>query len=141
MKSYVADLAEENYKNDFQVTLKTADSDQVSNLAFATINSCVYIDSDNRREHPTGKLVAALQAKKLSEVNDKETPPELVITYWHQGQAQPLNDYTDPTFFTAAFLTLFPFGIGGHLLVSGVQKVAVSLKARAQRVLSHHTWR
>ena len=140
-ESYVPDLAEENYEDDFQVALETADPDQVSNLALATINSCVYINSDNRRKHPIGKLVAALQAEKISEVNNKEAPSQSVITYWHQGQAQPLNDYKDLTFFTAAFPTLFLFGIGRHLPVSEVQKIAVSLKAWAQWVLSHHTRR
>ena len=72
--------------------------------------------------------MAALQAEKISEVDNNKTLSRLVITYWHQGQAQPLNDYKDPTFFTAAFLTLFPFGIGRHLPVSRVQKIVVSLK-------------
>ena len=76
--------------------------------------------------------MTSLQAEKLSKVNNKEAPPELVIIYWHQGQAQPLNNYKDRTFFTPAFLTLFSFKIGRYLPVSGVQNIAISLKAWAQ---------
>jgi hypothetical protein len=37
------------------------------------------------------------------------------ITYKTKQHLAPMNSFTDPDYFTAAFPTLFPFGIGGHL--------------------------
>ena len=40
-------------------------------------------------------------------------PP--VISYTVHGTTTLLNQWTDPSYFTAAFPTLFPNGTGGHL--------------------------
>ena len=44
-------------------------------------------------------------------------------------------------FFTAAFLTLFLFGIGKHLAATGKQEIDKLLTAWAQWILSYHTQR
>ena len=91
------------------------------------MNGCVYVDVDNKCQHPTSRLITALQAEKQNDLDNLEAVPESMITYHHERQAQPLNDYKDPSFFTSAFPTLFPFRIGGHLRELGNQKFNVSL--------------
>jgi hypothetical protein len=49
-----------------------------------------------------------------------------------------VNNWEDPYYFTAAFPTLFPSGIGGH---QDERIVPVSLTAFAERVLNHHSRR
>ena len=60
------------------------------------------------------------------------------ILYRHLGRLKPLNHWEDPTFFTAAFPTLFPSGFGGHL---EKREVNVSLPAFARWCLLHHSRR
>jgi hypothetical protein len=51
-----------------------------------------------------------------------------------------MSAFTDPDYFTAAFPTLFPFGIGGHLGdASGDRPEEVSLKAFARYTMLHHS--
>ena len=51
-----------------------------------------------------------------------------------------INAFTDPDYFTAAFPTLFPFGIGGHLGdANGDRPEEVSLKAFARYTMLHHS--
>jgi hypothetical protein len=52
--------------------------------------------------------------------DDKEDSPNGYsrlphITYKTTQHIPPINAFTDSDYFTAAFPTLFPFGIGGHL--------------------------
>jgi hypothetical protein len=51
-----------------------------------------------------------------------------------------MNSYTEPDYFTAAFPTLFPFGIGGHLGdINGNRPETVSLQAFAKYTMLHHS--
>jgi hypothetical protein len=51
-----------------------------------------------------------------------------------------MNAFTDPDYFTAAFPTLFPFGIAGHLGdVNGDRPEVVSLKTFARYTMLHHS--
>jgi hypothetical protein len=51
-----------------------------------------------------------------------------------------MSAFTDPDYFTAAFPTLFPFGIGGHLGdANGVRPEEVSLKTFARYTMLHHS--
>ena len=105
------------------------------------MNGCVYINVDNKRQHPTDRLITALQVEKHNEIDSLETLPEFMITYRHQDQAQPLNNYEDLSFFTAAFLSLFLFRIRGHLEGLKKRKFNVSLTTWAWWALLHHTRR
>jgi hypothetical protein len=58
-----------------------------------------------------------------------------VISYTIHGQATLVDHWSDPHYFTAAFPTLFPTGIGGHL---DERTIPVSLEAFAEWALSHH---
>jgi hypothetical protein len=51
-----------------------------------------------------------------------------------------INAFTDPDYFTAAFPTLFLFGIGGHLGNANRDcPEEVSLKAFAKYAMLHHS--
>lgn len=63
-------------------------------------------------------------------------PP--AIEYGVRGQALLLNQWQDHHYFTSAFPTLFPTGIGGHL---DDRDVPVSLAAFANWALRHHSRR
>jgi hypothetical protein len=70
--------------------------------------------------------------------NDHSRPPH--ISYKTTGELPPINAFTDPDYFTAAFPTLFPFGIGGHLGdANGNRPEEVSLKAFAKYAMLHHS--
>ena len=140
-EGYASDLAENNYENDFQVAIDLAESDQLPGVAQNTMNGCVYVDVENNRQHPTDRLITALQAEKYNDLDSAEAVPDSIITYRHQGQAQPLNDYEDSFFFTATFPTLFLFGNGGHLGELRNRKINVSLTTWAWWALLHHTRR
>lgn len=100
-----------------------------------TLSGCVYVDANNSWEYFTSRLLFALEheirssnkdlpastaeAQSHSNVTDSSSIRNdnrvsvLQYQYQRQTQAQPLNDYKDPNFFSAAFLTLFLFEIGG----------------------------
>ncbi|KAF5857657.1 hypothetical protein ETB97_005478 [Aspergillus alliaceus] len=61
-----------------------------------------------------------------------------VISYTIHGEATLVDHWTDPHYFTAAFPTLFPTGIGGHL---DERNIPVSLGAFADWALRHHSRR
>ena len=62
------------------------------------------------------------------------------VSYKTVQELPPMNAFTDPDYFTAAFPTLFPFGIGGHLGdVNGDRPEEVSLKAFAKYAMLHHS--
>jgi hypothetical protein len=58
------------------------------------------------------------------------------ISYVVHGQSVLMNNWEDPNYFTAAFPTLFPSGIGGH---QDERTVPVSLAAFSEWALNHHS--
>ena len=63
---------------------------------------------------------------------------EPMISYAIRGQATLMSSWEDPHYFTGAFPTLFPTGLGGH---KEQRPLAVSLEAFAKWTLSHHSRR
>jgi len=62
------------------------------------------------------------------------------ISYKASHELPLINSFTDPDYFTAAFPTLFPFGIGSHLGdAKGGRLEEVSLKAFAKYTMLHHS--
>jgi hypothetical protein len=61
------------------------------------------------------------------------------IRYRSDAQSSPLsNVWGDPLYFTAAFPTLYPTGVGGHL---DNRPIKVSLEAMGKWALNHHSRR
>lgn len=106
------------------------------------LSGCLYTDTDNVREHPTTKLISALANHKDSETPIDPASEAPVLTYQSRDYVKPLNDWDNPDFFTAAFPTLFPFGVGGYLTKKDEPgQIRISLQSWAKWTLSHHSRR
>ena len=83
------------------------------------------------------KLVATMTNHKLAEdsISASDSP---ILTYECKGHPILLNDWDNSDFFTAAFPTLFPFGVGGHIIKKDESRqTIVSLQPWAKWALSH----
>jgi uncharacterized protein DUF6570 len=76
------------------------------------------------------------ESQPLEDVQDEHGQP--TITYAMQGRAALMSAWFDAHYFTGAFPTLFPYGIGGHL---DQRDVPVSIEAFARWCLNHHSKR
>lgn len=133
-EGYVANLSTDNYENVLHHAVDDAElnDDRI-------LSGRLYTDADDNRTHPTLKLVSALTNYKNNEKAGEEVDLPF-LTYTNKGNLTPLNDWDNPNYFTASFLTLFPFGIGGHITpTEHPRKAKVSLKAWGKWALSHHS--
>jgi hypothetical protein len=73
--------------------------------------------------------------------SSSDNPPYLPHVSYKTPHDLPLiNSFTDADYFTGAFPTLFPFGIGGHLGdLNGNRPEKVSLQAFAKYAMLHHS--
>lgn len=96
---------------------------------FGLLNGYLYTDIDDARKHLTIKLVSVVtNYKRGVALSDNVYLP--ILTYKNSGHPIPLNDWENPNYFTSAFPTLFPFGIGGHLgSCTNRKTVKISLQA------------
>lgn len=133
-QGYAADLEAENLEDDFQASIATAGLD-----SSGLLGGCLYTDANNTREHPTSRLLSAVSNYKRSQESADAGVP--VVIYEQKGNALPLNDWDNPNFFTAAFPTLFPFGVGGHGPKGYRRKIPLSLEEWAHWSLLHHSRR
>ena len=94
-------------------------------------------DLVSNTSHEAGQLTALLDpgAGTIQPCNHPTAP---VISYTIRGRTTLLNHWDDPRYFTAAFSTLFPTSVGGHL---EQRTFPVSLAAFAEWALSHHSRR
>jgi hypothetical protein len=76
------------------------------------------------------------ESQPLEDVQDEHGQP--TITYAMQGRAALMSAWFDAHYFTGAFPTLFPYGIGGHL---DQRDIPVSIEAFARWCLNHHSKR
>lgn len=135
-EGYAANLESDNYENELHSAVNDAGLNDSGLLS-----GCLYTDADDAREHPTMKLVSAVtNYKRGAALSDNVDLP--ILTYKNSGRPIPLNDWENPNYFTSAFPTLFPFGIGGHLGSCTDGKTAkISLQAWGKWALSHHSRR
>src|SRR5947207_2627258 len=61
---------------------------------------------------------------------------EPMISYAIRGQVTLMSNWEDPYYFTGAFPTLFPTGLGGH---KEQRPLVISLEAFVKWTLSHHS--
>jgi hypothetical protein len=123
----------------------------MDDMADGTIASgAVHSDVEGLRLNPELKMVLALidltNKADGSSANtgmvDGQNPIETPVITWRSDNTVALmNDYEDPTYFTSAFPTLFPYGKGGHMPSSDQRSIPVSLEAWAKWCLNHHSRR
>ena len=147
-QGYCTDLEANNFEDNFYAAVDQTGSDN------SILGGCVYTDACQTREHPTSKLLSAIANNSLHSTVDLETAasaesetvsleqkPNIghqspLVTYRSQGHAMPLNDWDNPFFFTAAFLTLFPWGTGGHLCRT--RQTPLSIETWVRWALNYH---
>lgn len=142
-EGYTVDLQTGNYENDLQAA---QDSACDVNIGEPFITGSVYTDINGERQDPNLRVLDALfsvitdRPPTLTEVTsaEKRVGKMPVVSYTIHGQATLVDHWSDPHYFTAAFPTLFPTGIGGHL---DERAIPVSLGAFAEWALSHHSRR
>ncbi|OKO97720.1 ATP-dependent DNA helicase PIF1 [Penicillium subrubescens] len=142
-EGYTVELQMGNYENDLQAA---QDSASDVNIGEPFITGSVSTDINGERQDPNLRVLAALfgtitnRPPALSEVTlaEKELGKMPAISYTIHGQAILVDHWSDPYYFTAAFPTLFPTGIGGHL---DERAIPLSLGAFAEWALSHHSRR
>jgi hypothetical protein len=150
-EGYTVDLQEGNYENDLQAA---QDSGCDVNISEPFITGSVSTDINGERQDPNLRVLDALfsvvadrqptlsegisTGKRVRNTRTLGHPKMPIISYTIHGQATLVDHWSDPHYFTAAFPTLFPTGIGGHL---DERTIPVSLEAFAEWALSHHSRR
>lgn len=150
-EGYTVNLSTGNYENEFQEAQDTSfDAGESEPLTTGSVST----DINSERQNPDKRLLNTLlelvsnsfqpgkehttrQCNKQHEssCNKRKGP---VIYYRMRGQISLLDQWTDPRYFTAAFPTLFPTGIGGHL---EDRPFPVSLGSFMEWALKHHSRR
>lgn len=120
-EGYTVDLQTGNYENDLQAAQDSACDVDVSE---PFITGSVSTDINGERQDPNLLVLDAL----LRTITNR-SPEMPVISYTIHRQAIMVDHWSDPHYFTAAFPTLFPAGIGGHL---DERAIPVSLGAFAE---------
>jgi len=133
-EGYAVNLESGNFENDLQAAQDSASFDQQCD---PLMSGSVSTDVNGNRQNPDLRLVDSL----LDVVSDREKSKNQnlpTLAYKVREKCDLVSHWTDPCFFTAAFPTLFPNGIGGHL---DDRKRPVSLETFAKWSLSHHSRR
>lgn len=110
-EGYAVDFESNNFENKLHHIVNTTSLNDSGCLS-----NCFFIDVNDARKHPTTKLILVLANYKDSRtlINPGSEVPLLI--YQNKDYIKPFNDRNNPDFFTTVFLTLFCFGIGGHLI-------------------------
>jgi hypothetical protein len=150
---YGVNLQEGNYENEWQAA-------EDNNCQFAEdalpVTGSVTTDVNGERQNPDVRLLNTVYAlvndsvpearsqyaanTRIDHTDPVSRPPHHspVVEYGIRGQPPLLNHWQDPHYFTSAFPTLFPGGIGGHL---DHRALPVSLVAFANWAIRHHSRR
>ena len=150
-EGYATSLQDGLFENDLDAEVEDAEPGSILSRSF-------FSDLHGQEAHPTPATLASLQAilqetsncslptdngprddedNDLAPENDGRPPH---ISYRTSQDLPLINSFTEPDYFTAAFPTLFPFGIGGHLGdANGHRPETISLKAFARYAMLHHS--
>jgi hypothetical protein len=143
---YAASLRGGLFENELDAEVEDVEPGTILSRSF-------FSDLHGQDLHSTPSTLASLQAilqeqdpeehtiNPESEAGTTNNPSRLPHISYKTSQELPLiNYFTDPDYFTAAFPTLFPFGIGGHMGdANGNRPEEVSLKAFAKYAMLHHS--
>ena len=152
-EGYATSLRGGLYENELDAEVEEAEPGSILSRSF-------FSDLHGQDLHSTPATLASLQAILQEQDSDSSVPNEEYttddrdgeeaasnnnpclphISYKTPQELSPMNAFTDPDYFTAAFPTLFPFGVGGHLGdANGDRPEEVSLKAFAKYTMLHHS--
>jgi hypothetical protein len=140
---YAADLGGGSFSNDLDAALGEAEPGSI-------LGSTFYSDQDRETCDPSNAFFAKIMEvvetsqQGVTGNNDMDNRPPAhmpQIRFRSTTGLRPMNSYQDKDFFTAAYPTLFPLGIGGHIEDEAVRSESLSLQSFAQWALSHHSHR
>src|SRR5947209_8763738 len=144
-EGYTVSLQNGNYEHDLQAA---QGENFLPDESDPLITGSVCTDINGERTDPGVRMIDALlglvtsNASQEDETAEEEPQhrrrDEPMISYAIRGQATLMSSWEDPHYFTGAFPTLFPTGLGGH---KERRPLAVSLEAFAKWTLSHHSRR
>ena len=153
-EGYTVSLEGGNYENDFHAAQDRA---FLSNNHNPFVTGSIYTDVNGERVNPNIQMIDALLGVMSgntcnADEADEESPatddiPDRhqcrkrdipMISYAIRGQATLMSSWENSCYFTGAFPTLFPTGLGGHL---DQRPVPVSLTSFANWALNHHNRR
>ncbi|KAJ6125807.1 hypothetical protein N7471_010300 [Penicillium samsonianum] len=141
-EGYSVHLDAGNHENDFQAA---QDTDREMGINAPLVTGSVSTDINGERQSPERRLLKALldivsnpPASSIQHTltHGQQQIPSLL--YRIRGQATLVDHWHDAAYFTGAFPTLFPLGIGGHL---DERSLDVSLSSFAEWALKHHSRR
>jgi hypothetical protein len=152
-EGYATSLRDGLFENELDAEVEDAEPGSILSRSFfsdlhgqdlhstpATLASLQAIlqDQDSGRSGPREDDAVDVQDDEEGAPNDNSHMPH--ISYKTTEHLPLMSAFTDPDYFTAAFPTLFPFGIGGHLGdANGDRPEEVSLKAFARYTMLHHS--
>jgi hypothetical protein len=152
-EGYATSLRDGLFENELDAEVEDVEPGTILSRSF-------FSDLHGQELHSTPATLASLQAILQEQHPDGSAPNEEHTTNDQDDEAGTSNDssllphisyktsqglplinaFTDADYFTAAFPTLFPFGIGGHLGdANGDRPEEVSLKAFAKYAMLHHS--
>ncbi len=140
---YAADLGGGSFSNDLDVALGEAEPGSI-------LGSTFFSDQDRETCDPSNAFFAKIiETVEMSRQDTTENddrgnePPSYIpqIRFGATNNLTPMNSYKDKDFFTAAYPTLFPFGIGGHIEDDSLRSEKLSLESFAKWALGHHSHR
>jgi hypothetical protein len=152
-EGYATSLQGGLFENELDAEVEDAEPGSILSRSF-------FSDLHGQDLHSTPATLASLQAILEEQDSDRSGPREDdAIDVQDDEEGAPIDNsrlphisykttqhlplmsaFTDPDYFTAAFPTLFPFGIGGHLGdANGDRPEEVSLKAFARYTMLHHS--
>jgi hypothetical protein len=141
-EGYSIELDSGNYENDFQAAQDTTLN---LNNEDPLMTGSVSTDINGERQNPDRRLLNTLlnMVSDRSPVSAQHVHPHdrqriPTLSYRIRGHATLVDHWNDPTYFTAAFPTLFPHGIGGHL---EDRPFTLSVASFAEWALKHHSRR
>lgn len=143
-EGYTVNLGQGNYENDLQAAQsESVDSNDFGLFLTGSVSTDINGErqnSDLRMLHTLVDVVGSRSQERPNPVQECPTAGQRapVVSYRTRGQVALMNHWSDPYYFTAAFPTLFPMGVGGHL---DERNIPVSLSALAEWALSHHSRR
>ena len=151
-EGYTVSLQTGNYENDLHAAQDKAFHANDNN---PFVTGSVYTDVNGERTDPNLRLIDALLGVVTGNSPQVDEPTPVTnnsdehihehrqrdlptISYSIRGQAMLMSNLSDPDYFTGAFPTLFPNGLGGH---QDQRPIPVSFAAFAQWALSHYSRR
>jgi hypothetical protein len=152
-EGYTVSLQGGNYENDLHAAQDAAFDADERDERDPFITGSVCTDINGERSDPNVRMIDALlglvtgtssQADEAAEAVEASEDPKRrqkdvpMVSYAIRGQATLMSTWEDPHYFTSAFPTLFPNGLGGH---QEPRPVAVSLPSFVQWALNHHSRR